>query len=336
MRVFVPEVVFGGPGDPPSGGGAGEIPASSIPDASGVDETANFVADAFQNMGIDDSEDETSDPALTEDNPPATEEPATAPTTAAPKAPPQTTPAQTQPPTDPRQATPPPTPPAQAPAAAPSAQQPPAIADSPDKVFERISQQVFENQQAFAAQLAETYMPSPEDVERFNTEPARVMAEIAGRVQAQTTASIMQVLHRQMGAFVGATLETRMANERAEDAFWQANPGLNRNEHRAVVAQLANWHQTAYPNVPAAERMAVVGRMAQAQLGLVHQAMQDASRQPGGTTSRVAIQAPGRVVRNVSPPSPIPGMNGAAPSAHPAPARSQWDLMTEFMSRDDF
>lgn len=323
--------------------GAGGTPEASpsyennVPDApSGLDETAGFALDAFDGMNKD--YDEVEDEAPAAATPEASQNSGSEAQTGAPSAPP----GQTQPQAAPGQqgqAMPPATPGTEPKVGSPEAQQQPSAGESPDQIFSRLQGMIEENRQAFTEALAQkAYMMSEQELEQFHENPGKVIANIAARVQVQTTESLMKVFSQQMPIFVNGLVAAQAKNQEAENRFWGANPGLNRNEHGEIVKSIAQWYRSQNPNGDEGDFIKTVGNMAMARLGLTHNAVQQAAATQAprqGQPSLASIQTPGRVVRQVSPPPPVGGLHGAPPSAQPQMQLNEWDRMARMMETYD-
>ena len=324
--------------------GAGGAPVSdptpsyenNVPDApAGRDETADFALDAFDGMSRDyDEMDELEAPA--EATPPVSQGSGSEAQTGA------QAPGQQQPvaaPAQQGQAVPPVSGTAQPPTAAPGDQQQPSAAESPDQIFSKLQGMIEENRQAFTEALAQrAYSLSEQEIEQFHENPAKVISNIAARVQVQTTEALMKVFSQQMPVYVNGLVAAQAKNQEAENKFWGSNPGLNRNEHGEIVKSIAAWYRSQNPKASEEEFTKVVGNMAMARLGLTHHAVQQAAatqvpRQ--GNPSLASIQTPGRVVRQVSPPPPVGGMHGAPPSAQPPAVMNEWDRISRMMDTYD-
>lgn len=320
-------------GAPAPSAEGGSFPENNIADAVGRDETTDFVLDAFEGMNRDyDDDDLDVAPAATPDvkNPngaAAPEDGAKAPQDQSAKAseiggkamPPPAAGAQppAEPPNAPSQA---------APAASPS------DGGSPDQVWSRLTGMIEQNRQAFTEALAQkSYQLSPQELDEFQVEPAKVIANIAARVQVQTTESLMKVMNQQLPIYLHGLLQAKSLSDAREDKFWNANPGLNKAEHADVVKSIAQWYRAQNPNGDEADFTKVVGSMAMARLGLVHNAVQQAAAAQQSNAPQTVIGTPGRVVRAVTPPAPVPGMHGAPPSSHPAPPMNEWDRIARMM-----
>lgn len=317
------------------------VPENNVPDATGRDETADFVLDAFSNMQRDYDDDdvpavEPPEAAPAQSNSPAGTQPAenAAPTGAA-QQPPATAP-QT-----PGQAMPPEGQGAQPQVGAPGAQQQPSADVSPDQVWSRLTGMIEQNRQAFTEALAQkSYSLSEAELEEFQVNPSKVIANIAARVQVQTTESLMKVMNQQLPIYMNGLMQVQQRSAEAENRFWGANPGLNRSEHADVVKSIAQWYRSHNPNGDESDFIKTVGNMAMARLGLVHNAVQQAAatqQQTAQTQQPPAfvVGTPGRVVRAVNPPAPVPGMHGAPPSSHPAPQLNEWDRLARMMETYD-
>lgn len=346
IEKFLPKMVWGpedAPGVPDPGP---SIPASDIPDARGTDETASFALDAFDGMSNDyDEIDDTTvvddvAPAATPSAPvggaqPPQNQPAVTPTGAGAQAPAQQQPAAPGQPQG--QATPPAGQPGQPTGAAPSAPESPSAQGNSDQIFSNLGRMIEENRQAFTNALAEkAYQLSPEDLAELDTNPAKVISQVAARVHVQATESLMKVFSQQMPVYVNQLVQAQAVNAEREGRFWQANPGLNRSLHGDIVRSIASWYRDHNPNFTEAEFTQTVGNMAMARLGLTHAALQQAAatqQQPAPHQGSV-VQTPGRVVRQVAPPAPVGGMH-SAPGTGRAPARNEWDTLANMMSTYD-
>lgn len=336
--VFAPE------GEPAAGGvpqDTGGYPVNTVPDAPrGPDETADFVVEAFSNMERD-YDDEDDSPAVEPTAPPAVSDPAAA--NAAPGAVGSQPAAEQKPPANPAAATGQATPPVgaegQPQVASPGAPaQPPSEAGSPDQIWSKLTGMIEQNRQAFTEQLAQkSYQLSPTELEEFQVDPARVIANIAARVQVQTTESLMKVMHQQLPIYMNGLMQVQAKSSEAENRFWAANPGLNKEQHVEVVKSIGSWYRSQNPNGDESDFIKTVGNMAMARLGLVHNAIQQAAATQQATQPHpgYALGTPGRVVRQVMPPPPVPGMHGAPPSSQPQQQLNEWDRLSRMMETYD-
>lgn len=320
--VFDPETGVGAPMEPPASAPTNDHLG---PDTAGKDETTDFVLDAFSAMerDYDDVDEEIVDPGTVAgarvDEGAAQPPPQEPPKAEVPNA--QSTPAQAVPPAQPGTPTT---------GAQQGAQAPSQAAESSDQILSNIEKMIRENEGAFRDQLAQNvYAMSDQDLAEFHENPGKVIAAMAARVHMASTQSMLRVLSQQLPVYVNGIVQAQAKNAEGENRFWSANPGLNRAEHAGLVRSLGQWYRSQNPNSSEDDFIKVVGRMASAQLGLAHNAIQQAA--PPGLSPAQVVQTPGRVVREVMPPPPALGMHAAPPSAQPQQRLSEWDQMARLM-----
>lgn len=329
MRLFLDRLLpaFGAPDNLAGGGGA---PAAMPAETSGMpaDAPEDVVLNEFSQLLDPESEEEpyeiTQTPPGLEPGgeiPPVTED-------RGPRVPAQAPVVATQPGT-----TPPVTAgaaPAQAQAAAPQ-----AVGEQPIGAAEvnlgALVEALRKQESDFVKVLAQSqYKLSTEDLERFQTEPSEVIAEVAARVQAQTTASVMQVLANVLPQQMLQVMRAKATNDTAETAFWAANPHLDASKHHDMVVKAGTFFRQQFPKADRATFQKQVGAMVSGMLGLTANVLTKAA--PNGHGG-VAEGTPGRVVRAVSPAYQPAGAH-SAPGVAP-PMENEWSRITRLMEVDE-
>ena len=321
-----------------------EIPAndaSSGVDVPGsIDETSNFALEMFDQVNLDTDGDEgpiTPEPPLDAAQPPAAAPAVTEPTAKRVVVPPpavvppqtpaasvgagQATPPVTAPatPAAPAVSAPPPEQVAAAPAALPQAV-------APENIFAHLNSEVAKYEKEFTKVLAEKqYAMSAEELERFNEDPAAVIAAQAAKVHMNVVRSLTHLFHEQMPVYLNGLMEAKSRASEREQEFWTANPSLNKAQHNDLVRQIGGFVRQTNPNIDKASYIAQVGRMALAALGTTAVATQQPPPTPNGNAG---VRTPGPVVRpNGAVPWQPAGSNTAPPGALPGRQAGEWDGM---------
>jgi hypothetical protein len=338
--------LFNTPGDP--SGGPVEAPAeapvdtATLPDIAPADvpesinESESYALEAFEALQNDDGD----EGSVEQEAPEApTEVPAATPDTAPVE--PARTPVV---PAKPGDATPPGAAGAQQTAAqagsvTPVRQEPVAPATpeaEPDpQTLAGLAQALESQREVFVKALAgQKYKFSQQDMERFNTEPDVFIAEVAARVQVQTTESLMRVMWQQLPKLINSTVQKQVADDRAENAFWSANPDLARDKHKQLVDTTGALFRKQFPQADEATFHKNVGAMVRGALGMVALAAQSQGGNGHGRP-QPQVQTPGRVVRQITSHLPPAGVGSApASSASRAPV-GEWEAMMQLIQRDD-
>lgn len=320
--------------DPPIVGGApateGAVasPAEPVETPAEISETEAFALEAFEQSNLDEPEDEplvqpVEPEGLPVETPAVTQvvEPARVPavTPAAPAAPGNATP------------------PGQA-AATQTVQQPgsePAVQVAPTEPDEQtlhgMANALNAQRDVFVKQLAaQKYKFTPEELTRFETEPGEFIAEVAARVQVETTQSLMRVMWSQLPGLINSTVQRRIADDSAENAFWSANPSLDRVKHKPLVDSVSPVFRKSFPTADASTFNKNVGQMVLGMLGQTALALQQQV-----LPSTPAVKTPGTVVRQVAPAFTPGGGHGAPASALPRAEMNPWEKLYDLTRRDD-
>lgn len=315
-----------------------------------LDETADWVVDAFSEMQRPTLDDVIHSP------PPTATPPVAPPVNPNPQAPPVAQ--ATQPPAQPAPIAPAPTatpvtaqpaPPTLTAQPPPTVQlpggtvpQPPAVpqptAVPPDQVFDQLGQAIAANKDALAQQLATAVYTVPQEtLDRLglNAEQGKLLSQLMATVQVQATGSIMRLFTQQMPNYVNGLLQRNSAVQDGERQFWADNPHLNSAEHSQLAIQVGTMYRKLNPTASRADFNKFVGDYVGMQIGKVRGAVQ-ASPPANQVASLPPVQTPGRVVRpNGHIPYSPAGSNNAPPGALPAPQDTEWGRMMDQISKMD-
>ncbi len=326
----------GGGSSGPSGGDPELPPAEGVTEQPGeVDETSKFVMDAFDVLTTDepDDVDEDETDAVELEEAPA-RVPAAKPDVA-PKAQAKTPPVSAKPgdATPPGEAAPKET----APQTGSENQETQVSRETePDgKTLQQLAELLDQQRGAFAKKIGEErYKLSKEDFELYQTEPDKFIAEFAGRIQVETTQSMMRVLFSQLPKFVSQIVQQKTETERAENAFWDLNKDLDKGKHAKMVIAAGQQFRQFVPNADEATFNKNVGQMVRGLLGMSALALQPEG-QSGNGHAQPPVRMPGRQVRQVTP-GFAPAGGGAAPaSASPKPEKNLWESLTELVEASE-
>ena len=228
-----------------------------------------------------------------------------------------------------------PTAPEPKPAEAPSAnqtQQADASASSPvklepEKILDQLSEEVSKHRDTFQKVLAEqTYTMTPQELEEFTEDPAKVIGRVAAKVHVNVVESLSKMFAQQMPMYVHGLMQARARNDERESAFWSANPGLDPVKHRDIVTNIAGLFRKMNPNADAQTVISTVGRMAMAALDLTAQAT------VGAANAQANVQTPGKVVRPAGQQPFLPaGVSTAPPNSQARPPENPWSAFTREM-----
>jgi hypothetical protein len=327
----------GAEGPAPEATPAGQ-PAGAPKESSGA-ENLDFVLEAFEQLGNDDVDygDEEApeatpapEPSLGGDPKGGTEAPTAKPTeepkqvekaTASTPALEQGTPA-----VKPQEAAAPSASETQSPAGAPGLE--------PEKILEKLSDEVSKHRDVFQKALAEQqYTMTQQDLEEFTEDPGKVIGKIAARVHVNVVESLSKMFAQQMPLYVNGLMKAQARNEQGESKFWDSNPHLDRTKHRDVVLQVAQVFRKMNPNADEATTIRAVGAMAGGALGLAAQAAVQAANAASNASS---VQTPGKIVRATSPGFSPAGVHTAPPNSQGRPQENPWTTFTrEMLEIDD-
>lgn len=216
----------------------------------------------------------------------------------------------TVPPTAPPQATPPQAQPQQP--QAPVAQQPTAQPAQPSTAegggpsrtpsAPELLSMVLQNRDALLTELAsKRFALSPAEQEELETNAVGVIPKIMARVYFDAYTSAMHYLNQQVPGMITSHIAESRKDSEAEDAFFEAWPGIDRSKHMDDVLSFATAYRQMNPKASLADAIKFTGSAIVAKYGL-----QNASKAAQGA-------APGRNSRG----------RGAAPFAPAAGGRTQ-------------
>ena len=223
------------------------------------------------------------------------------------------------------------------PSTTPPAEQPQVRSPEPTASFDDLAEQITKQQDAFVKALAgQQYKLTEEDRELFLEKPEEVIAKVAAQVQVATTASVMKVFAQQLPVVVNGLIHARDRNQKYEDDFWGANPGLDRTAHRQLVGQIMQNVRTHAPNMDAPTFIKTVGQIVGGLAGVQPTAARAPSNgQHPAVNPQPRVSTPGPVVRQTGGAFVPGGAMGAPPSAHPAPQLSEWERLTALYQADE-
>lgn len=203
--------------------------------------------------------------------------------------------------------------------------------------FKVLNDQIAAREEEFINVLAEkVYAVKQEDIDAFIGGDGKKISLAMARVHTNSVRSVLANISAQMPIWLNGLLAAREMHREAEDAFWQANPYLDRKnqQHVALVGPVAQVYMKTVPNSDVATRNRTIGMMVAAQLGLPIQGVPAPAgngHQP--VPARPAVATPGPVVRSVPQAYAPAGVQTAAPG-HQAPTANQWDDATRLLMAD--
>lgn len=333
----------------PDGSGGEAAPASSTPSTPSeppagapkaaddvIDETADFVLEAFEQLQIDD------EPEMAPEIPPGADtQQAVPPVAIAPLEQPPVAPASTQvaPPPGPtppvQQAAQPPAQPtvAQTPSQPQAPQAPVAASGTPTDDFDAISKALGEQEEQFTQALAQqVYKLSEKELEQVQTDPGAIIPQLMARAQVRTMASAMKVFSQQMPKYINAALEQRTKVEQNKAQFWNVlkQKGFDQERHLALANFVVPQVRQANPQLGGQGFLDLV---ANEMLRVVGGALAQQQAQPPAAQ---VVRTPGPVVRNgATPPGYRPiGANSAPPGMLPGAQKGEWEIAFEEMLRE--
>lgn len=209
-----------------------------------------------------------------------------------------------------------------------------ATQSAPDeKTLAGLADVLNQQQDVFVKALAQQrYRFSPEQLERLNgPESGEVIAEIAAKVQVETTGAMMRVLWNTLPAFIAQVVQKNVSDESAETSFWNANTGLDRAKHKELVANAGALFRKSFPQADQAAFNKNVGNMVLGMLGQVAQA----TALGANGAAQPQVRTPGTVVRQVSPGYVPAGAHAAPASSAPKPQMNEWEKMLDLNIRDN-
>lgn len=145
----------------------------------------------------------------------------------------------------------------QPPAAEQPAQQAPA---------EYTREQIAKMRSDYQDELTKFYTLSPEDAERFQTEPETVLPVLAAKVHLDVLDAVMAQLPQRVGALIQQTTAAERREAEAEREFFAPFPDLQ--PYKAQVLQVGRMFRAANPKATKEEAIQMIGSIVRQSLGL--------------------------------------------------------------------
>jgi len=207
----------------------------------------------------------------------------------------------------------PPTP--QQPAASPPATQQPAVSPQPLTGAD-LAQQLTANRDVLIDNLASTrFALTPKEVEAIEVDAVAAIPKLLARVFYDSAINSLMQINNMVPRMVSHVAQEQIQTKSAEDAFFQAWPGLDRSnpEHVRTLNTVVQAFRASNPKASQEDAIKFVGTAASAFLGLQPPAAAPAGGANGRTPSAPNGRSP--VVRQ-TPRTFVPA-SGGAPAAQP-------------------
>lgn len=172
----------------------------------------------------------------------------------------------------------------------------------PVKTPEVVAQEQTVRRQEYVKQVQGSYAISEKDAIDFNANPAAKLPEIAAKLHVDVLESAVHGVMMQMPQVVEAFLLRREATQKAENAFYESWPMLDRNNaaHKATVNSLMAAIVQRNPNITRADATKQAGAAALVALGIPYTA-QAAAAIPAVPQPAVIAQPPGAGFQPMAP-----------------------------------
>jgi len=202
------------------------------------------------------------------------------------------------------------------PSEAGSQQQPPAAAE-PAKPVEAeptlpsdpgpLARALQEKRAEVIDQLANThYKLTPEEVTALQTDAVAAVPKLFAKAHVDLVSTFMTHMANLVPKMIDTHIQLTKASSEAEDAFYKANPALDKAQHGSEVTRLANLYRQANPKASLDDMIRDVGTMAV-------------------TTLKITPSAPTPPKPNGAKPAPfVPAAPGGGGPTQPPPD-NPWD-----------
>ena len=202
--------------------------------------------------------------------------------------------------------------PAPAPAApeepAPVAAEPPLQPPAPAPVVPQATpEELAAARKVYETQIAARYAISEEDALLLQTEPEKVLPQMAARIYADVMQDVTQQVMGIMPQVIQGYTQSTARETQAQSEFFGAWPELK--GHDQQVLQMGAMFRQLNPNAPPQEAIAKIGEMTMAALGLKRQ-QQVGQSAPPPAAQQFRPAAPGHVQT-------------------PAPERTKWEMVMD-------
>jgi hypothetical protein len=180
--------------------------------------------------------------------------------------------------------------------------QPPQEAQQPQFTPEQIAAA----EQAYMQQLASFYTFNEDDAVRVQTEPEKVLPQLAARLHMDVMKNVMAQMQAAVPQMIQQMQAVNTREQSAQELFYKAWPELKGFDQQ--VLQVGRMFRQMNPNASPDEAVKRIGEIALATLGMQRQQAQAQQQQPQQQAFRPSV--PGRV-------------------SSPAPAQDFWGNMAE-------
>jgi hypothetical protein len=219
-------------------------------------------------------------------------------------------------------------------AAAQGTQQQPALATPqaapaqgvPEQTLDQLRTEMDKNKGVIVSEIAKHYESTftDEDVDLFQSEPKKALAQMAARLHVDSLSNTMAVFSENLPRMVLGLIKAQQVSQTETDAFYKEYPVLNQQAHGQVVNSIAATLRRMNPTMDTPTFKATLGAMALQALRLQHvPAAPKAPAQP-------QTQQP-RAPRGFQPAG-----NGQVPAGpNSAAGINPWDAMVQAAMADD-
>lgn len=240
----------------------------------------------------------------------------------------------------PSEVTPPPTPeetavptvPPVPPVAEPPTPEVPPVVPVPTETPEQQAEALQKVRTEQHSKLTDFYKLSDEDAASMITSPQEVVPNMLANLHMTVLENTLQTLASMIPQMVSQVMETKKANENANEAFFGAWPKLAKAELYAPLGRMISAYRTANPEVPQDQLIKEVGAAAH----LAFKIAPDEMPGVGGIVPNPGVSPEGLPV---APAVPGSGFTPAAPggSTPPAPVKSNnpWDSYNKELDKEE-
>lgn len=108
-------------------------------------------------------------------------------------------------------------------------------------------EQILAQRQRLVDDVAGRYGFTEEEVSALQTEPEKVLPKLAGKLFVDVYESVLQTVWAQMPSVLNTFTEHRSDAQKAEDAFYEAYPQLNKPEYKPEIYRIGAMYRQMYP-----------------------------------------------------------------------------------------
>jgi hypothetical protein len=164
--------------------------------------------------------------------------------------------------------------------------------------------EVAQRREAYVGELVKTYALSEEDAQKALMQPEEVLPKLAANLHANVVSEVIRHVQAAMPAWMQQATQVSSVEVKAREAFFTANPDLNKPEYEAAIISAGKMFRQMNPKAKPEVAIKAIGRLVRASMNL--------EEAPGGETT--TTNAPAKPFRPARP-----GGSGTPP----APRRTQ-------------